>query len=237
VPLSATASAVALFDPMFGNAGLAKWRKAGNGIEVLVQLQPWSSVIVQTYSAPKTGASFPYSHIDNNPQLLKSNWTVEFLSGGPTLPAKMNATNLLSWTEWSNELANFSGTARYSTTFAKPGGSAKAWQLGLGTVHETAEVWLNGKKLATLIGPSYVVNIPASALKETNTLEVFVSNLMANRIRYMDQNNLPWKIFYNTNMPARRRENAKNGLFDASEWKPQPSGLIGPVSLSAVSYD
>jgi hypothetical protein len=53
----------------------------------------------------------------------------------------------------------------------------------------------------------------------------------------MDKNNLPWKIFYNTNMPARRRENVKNGLFDASLWKPLPSGLLGPVTLTAVSYD
>ena len=58
---------------------------------------------------------------------------------------------------------------------------------------------------------------------------------MANRISYMDRNNLPWKIFYNTNMPARRRENSKNGYFDASSWKPLPSGLSGPVTLTPVS--
>jgi hypothetical protein len=40
-----------------------------------------------------------------------------------------------------------------------------------------------------------------------------------------------WKKFYNTNMPARRRENAKNGIFDASAWKPLPSGLVGPVTI------
>jgi len=57
---------------------------------------------------------------------------------------------------------------------------------------------------------------------------------MANRIAYMDRNNIPWKIFYNTNMPARRRENVKNGLFDASAWKPLPSGLSGPVTLTGV---
>jgi hypothetical protein len=51
----------------------------------------------------------------------------------------------------------------------------------------------------------------------------------------MDRNNIPWKIFYNTNMPARRRENAKNGLFDASGWKPLPSGLLGPVTLTPIT--
>jgi hypothetical protein len=104
----------------------------------------------------------------------------------------------------------------------------------LGKVNETAEVFLNGKKLATLVGPTFKLIIPASQLKVTNRLEIIVANLMANRIAYMDRNNIPWKIFYNTNMPARRRENAKNGLFDASSWKPLASGLLGPVILTPV---
>lgn len=52
-----------------------------------------------------------------------------------------------------------------------------------------------------------------------------------------DRNQLPWKIFYNTNMPVRRGENVKNGLFDASSWKPLPSGLLGPVTLTGIFYE
>ena len=58
---------------------------------------------------------------------------------------------------------------------------------------------------------------------------------MANRIIYMDKNNLPWKIFYNTNMPARIRDNVKDGLFNASSWKPLPAGLLGPVTLAPLT--
>jgi hypothetical protein len=80
--------------------------------------------------------------------------------------------------------------------------------------------------------------ISSTELKPNNQLEVVVANLMANRISYMDKNNLPWKIFYNTNMPARKRENiGKDGLFDASSWKPLPSGLLGPVTLTPVVYE
>jgi hypothetical protein len=106
--------------------------------------------------------------------------------------------------------------------------------LDLGKVHETAEVILNGKKVATLVGPNFTVVIPSGNLKDNNTLDVVVSNLMANRIAYMDKNNIPWKKFYNTNMPARKKENAKNGLFDASAWEPLPSGLLGPVTLTPL---
>ena len=132
---------------------------------------------------------------------------------------------------------NFSGTAKYSIQFSRPPGQAQAYFLDLGKVHETAEVFLNGKKLGTLIGPDFKIKIPAEQLRQNNQLEIVVANLMANRIIYMDKNNLPWKIFYNTNMPARRRENVKNGLFDASSWQPLPSGLIGPVTLTGVVYD
>jgi hypothetical protein len=36
-------------------------------------------------------------------------------------------------------------------------------------------------------------------------------------------------------MPARLRENrGPNGLFDASQWEPRESGLIGPVTLAPM---
>jgi hypothetical protein len=137
-----------------------------------------------------------------------------------------------------DDVKSFSGTAKYTTNFEKPNDNAKAFLLSLGTVHETAEVFLNGKRLATLVGPNFQTMISPSDLKQNNQLEIVVANLMANRISYMDTNNLPWKIFYNTNMPARKRENVgKNGLFDASSWKPVPSGLLGPVTLTPVNYE
>jgi len=237
VPLNTAAAAVALYEPMFGKMGLANWRKKGEGIEVQLQLEPHASVIVQTYKTQKTGTKYPYISLDGDAQEIGKNWTVEFLSGGPVLPKKYTASKLESWTEASDDAKNFSGTAKYATSFQRPSGNAAAWLLNLGKVHETAEVFLNGRKLATLVGPSFQVVIPSSEIKSTNTLEIVVANLMANRIIYMDKAKLPWKIFYNTNMPARRRENAKNGIFDASDWKPLPSGLLGPIMLTPLKYD
>lgn len=125
-----------------------------------------------------------------------------------------------------------SKTAGLKTAGSKP--EVKWWQLNLGKVHETAEVFLNGKSIASLIGPSYTVNIPASALLPQNKLEIIVANLMANRIIYMDQHAIPWKIFYNTNMPARKKENVVDGLFNASKWNPLPSGIAGPVTITPM---
>lgn len=53
----------------------------------------------------------------------------------------------------------------------------------------------------------------------------------------MDKITLPWKILYNTNMPARKKENANNGLFDALAWKPVPSGLIRLVTPTPLHFE
>lgn len=240
ISLSTDAVSVALFEPVFGKMGLAKWRKKDNGIEVLLQLQPYESIIVQTYAVKKTGDNFKYIKQADFSKEIEGTWTIEFLNGGTVLPKKTTINKLISWTELDGEdVKKFSGAAKYSIQFKKPGTNLvhAGWLLDLGKVAATAEVFLNGKKIATLIGPNFQVTIPASELKQTNILEVIVANLMANRISYMDKNNLPWKIFYNINMPALKRENVKDGLFNASSWKPLPSGLLGPVTLTPVSYE
>jgi hypothetical protein len=113
--------------------------------------------------------------------------------------------------------------------FKKP--ESGEWVLDLGTVKESAEVFFNGKSMGTLIGPVYQIHLNSSDFKDDNLLEIQVSNLMANRIADLDKRNVFWKKFYNVNFPARKSENRKNGLFDASGWEPRKSGLIGPVIL------
>lgn len=236
IELNILPASLALFDPMTGKNGLAKWKKNDKGnIEVLLQLQSFGSVIIQTYSSKKTTTIFPYTETAAQSQEIKGDWAIEFLDGGPVLPAKVTTSLLGSWTELNGEdVKNFSGTAKYSISFEKPVDDAKSWILDLGKVNETAEVFLNGKRITTLIGPVFQTVIPSSAFQQKNKLEIIVASLMANRIACMDKNNIPWKIFYNTNMPARRRENSKNGLFDASGWKLKPSGLSGPVTITPL---
>jgi hypothetical protein len=76
------------------------------------------------------------------------------------------------------------------------------------------------------------MDITASDLKPENTLEVSVTNLMGNRIAGMERKGEPYKIFYNVNFPAKEAANrGADGLFTTKNWKPQESGLIGPVTL------
>ena len=63
-----------------------------------------------------------------------------------------------------------------------------------------------------------------------------MTNLAANRVADLDRRGVPWKKFYNVNMPARRPENRDaHGLFSAAKWTPRPSGLLGPVTLTPLS--
>ncbi|MBC7946304.1 MAG: glycoside hydrolase family 2 protein [Chitinophagaceae bacterium] len=235
--LNTKGSSIALFNPMTGESGLARVRKSSmqGYSDVYLKLQPSEAVIVQSYNTPKRGTLFPYVEGAGEPIEIKGQWGIAFLDGGPVLPTNTTTSQLGSWTSLGGEdVKNFSGTAKYTISFDRPAVKARAWRLDLGAVDETAEVWMNGKKLATLIGPLFQCIIPSSQLLPVNKLDITVANLMANRISYMDRTNLPWKIFYNTNMPARRRENVKNGLFDASAWAPLPSGLSGPVTLTPI---
>jgi len=90
---------------------------------------------------------------------------------------------------------NFSGTARYSTNFVLSEEKMTSYTLALGEVSATVEVVLNGVSLGSHIGPVFNIDIPTNLLKKQNNLQITVASLMANRISYMDRNNLPWKIY------------------------------------------
>ncbi|MDX9882538.1 MAG: glycosyl hydrolase [Prolixibacteraceae bacterium] len=221
------------FDPMNKKTGKALHKKQRNNeAKVYLQLKPGATLILQWYPHKINLNDFPRWQTSGEKTGLDNEWTISFIKGGPTFPETFTINELKSWTELSDELNYFSGTASYQCRFQKPEDNATAYQLNLGEVCESATVFLNGKKLETLIGPSYQLIIESSLLNESNELEIRVSNLMANRIIGMDKNGVNYKKFYNINFPARKRENTgKDGLFSAAGWEPLKSGLIGPVSM------
>jgi hypothetical protein len=220
-----------LYDPMTGEYGKATTRVAANGnLEISARLTTKQTLLIETYDREPKINSFNTYSLTQTKTPLTGTWEVTFTEGGPTLPATIPTDALTSWTDFGGtEYQNFSGTASYKINFRKP--ESGEWVLDLGAVKESAEVFLNGKAIGTLIGPVYQIHLNNSDFKDDNVLEIQVSNLMANRIADLDKRNVFWKKFYNVNFPARKSENRKNGLFDASGWEPRESGLIGPVTL------
>jgi hypothetical protein len=236
IPLQVKAKSVGIYNPITLKKGLAKFQPTSSGnIEVFAKLLPEESLVVRTFDANQEGDKFFFYDTISAAKELRGDWKVEFLEGGPELPPAKEVTTLGSWTDFGGEaVKNFSGTAKYTINFSKPEGNADGWLLNLGKVCESARIILNNNELITLLGPDYQLVIEKQLLKSQNTLEIKVSNLAANRIAYLDRNNVLWKKFYNTNFPARMRQNSKNGLFDASAWLPRESGLIGPVTLTPL---
>jgi hypothetical protein len=191
---------------------------------------------VQVFSGKTIAPEYAYLKPSGNTINLNSDWNLTFVSGGPELPQTVKLQKLGSWTELEGGgYKAFSGTAVYKTTFAKPSGNAQFWQIDLGKVAHSARIVLNGKELATLICSPFSINIPASELRDENTLEISVTNLMGNRMADMERKGEPYKIFYNINFPAYKAENrGADGLFTTLGWKPQVSGLVGPVTLTPL---
>ncbi len=234
--LQVKGKSAAIFDPMKGISGVAETRLSVSGnLDVYSRLLPDESIIIETSATVIKGDKFNYYDPVSPAKEIAGKWKVDFIEGGPELPSPKEMATLVSWTESGGEaVKNFSGTAKYTIIFDKPAAKADSYLLNLGKVCESARIYLNGKEIADPLGPVYQTIIPAASVKLKNSLEIKVSNLSANRIAYSDRNNLPWKKFYNTNFPARLRQNSKNGLFDASSWPPLKSGLIGPVTITAM---
>ncbi len=227
---------VTIFDAMSGRRGRARTRVEGRGVtDVYLEVPPGESLIVAA-GPPAEDKAFEFLAPSGPAITVTGPWQLRFVKGGPSLPPPQTIDALRSWTTLGGDgLKNFSGTATYSVAFPKPTGNAATWQLDLGAVHESARVRLNGHDLATLIGPRYRVTIDANALTATNTLEISVTNLSANRIADLDRRGVPWKKFYNVNMPPRLAQNrGADGLFSAAAWEPLPSGLLGPVTLTPL---
>ena len=127
-----------------------------------------------------------------------------------------------------DDARRFAGTARYATTFERPGTKAADWQLDLGRVAETARVRLNGRDLGLLWNPPFRVKVGPALRAGTNTLELDVTNLAANRVRDLDVRGERWKYFHDANVVGRDYK-----PLDASRWPLRDSGLLGPVTLAA----
>ena len=82
---------------------------------------------------------------------------------------------------------------------------------------------------AARIGAQVPVCVGEALRPGTNTLEVEVTNLAANRVRDLDRRGVPWKTFHDANVV-----NVDYKPLDASAWPLRESGLLGPVTLQRL---
>ncbi|MDR3675469.1 MAG: glycosyl hydrolase, partial [Acidobacteriota bacterium] len=110
----------------------------------------------------------------------------------------------------------FSGKGRYTLDFQLAKQFLKTglvWDLDLGEVHDVAEVWINGRKAATLLLRPYRVDATPYLQAGANNLEIIVTNTLRNRLVGDGLTGDPNFVVF------------KNRMFYL------PSGMVGPVRL------
>jgi hypothetical protein len=239
IPIHTDAVSAALFNPMNNSFGKSGLRNSADGyIEIYLQLQPSESIILQTFmrSLPLDTPDYPYVKTSADKTEINGCWTITFISGGPVLPEVIKTAELDSWTNLGDESTkSFSGTAEHIIDLELDIEKQDDLLLELGQVCESAVIEFNDNVIASLISSPYQCIVPVGLTAEKNQLKIIVTNLMANRISYLDKQDIKWKKFYNINFPAKLAENrGADGLFTARDWQPLESGLLGPVTLTPV---
>ena len=192
------------------------------------------------------------------PMPLSGTWSTQFdpSVGGPSAPVDMNP--LVSWTESKEPgIKYYSGTATYKTSFTVSGDAAKKGQkidLDLGTVHNLAQVKVNGRDLGVIWYAPFIVDVTDAVHEGANEVEVLVTNTWRNRLIGDEQ--LPLDVEWSPMRMFRKDIPMGMNLVRFPDWllqnKPRPTtqrqtfvdwnyftkdsalndaGLIGPVKL------
>ncbi|MBB6239277.1 hypothetical protein HDC90_003929 [Pedobacter sp. AK013] len=219
---------VLIMDPQSSAVGVA----AVHDKKVRVQLKSGESLFLKV-DQDGTAKTPSWVYLNKVANLINLNqpWNLHFTEGGPALPSDQKLDKLVSWTTLNDpKLQAFSGTGVYTSSFNLSSKTAKEYVLNLNQVDESARVWINGQEVSILWSIPFQARVGKYLKAGHNTIKIEVVNLMANRIRDMDIKKIQWRNYHEINFV-----NINYKDFDASGWNVMPSGLIGPVSITAFN--
>ncbi|MGO4708349.1 glycosyl hydrolase [Chryseobacterium sp. 2TAF14] len=230
IPLNYIGKQTALMNPENGDSGVAETQNNS----VRIQLKSGESLIIK--SSENTDNAIPkWKYIEKTeaPIALSQPWNLTFKEGGPELPKSRKINQLQPWTDFTEDAStqSFSGTGVYTTSLNLKKNKADDFVLKFDKLYESAKVIVNGHDAGIVWSLPFEISIGKYLKKGKNTIQIEVSNLMANRIRYMDRNKIRWRNYHEINFV-----NIDYKAFDASDWKVQPSGLDGEIQLIPVYF-
>src|SRR5690606_29058623 len=195
--------------------------------KVRLQIPSGYSWVVQVSSEHKAAATYAYQDDLVEEKVFTGSWDVKFLEGGPELPKSRTIEKPADWTSFGQEATDkFSGLASYETTFVLNKENGAHYQLQLGDVKESARVWVNGVEAGIVWANPFSIEVSELLKNGENSIRIEVANLMANRVRDLDQRKVEWRNYDEINFV-----NIDYKSFDASGWQVMESGLAGPVKL------
>ncbi len=218
-----------IFDPLTGKKGKAKTRKGPNGTtEILLQVEPGQSLLLKTFPTDIVSEDWVY-YEKGTPIDIDKGWSITFLESQPAIEGTFETDTVTAWTNLSNDDAKVNtATGRYKVSFELPKDVvADEWLLDLGDLRESAVVTVNGHNAGKVWSVPFTIKIGEYLQPGTNTLEIDVTNLPANRIADYDRKGKKWKIFKDANIASVIGKK----VIDYSNWETVPSGLNSKVNL------
>jgi hypothetical protein len=179
------------------------------------------------------GSSAEIDH-KNKPlvHVISGEWSVRFPHGWGFDPIQQ-FDSLIDWTKHPDAaIAMFSGTATYWKTFNLSDDTfinEDQISLDLGILKEVVRVYLNGSEVGSRVFPPYRFEVGHLLVSGANTIAIEVANTWLNQL--VGEADKPINL-----QKTRSNVGNKNGRI-WRDYKPLPSGLLGPVSISSrASY-
>ncbi len=230
ITLESKTNTAEFYNPLTEQKGIARSEKLPGKLRVFMQLEAGQSIIIQTYTNKIKDTQWEYRYPSCSEYFIKGPWQVIFNDKDSLCPPDTDIMQLkdLCSIKGDSLYKYYNGRISYKNIFkiAKRNINTNGYRIDLGDVRETARVTINGRLIGTAWCVPYELIIKPNIIKEENQIEIEVSTLSANRIRWFDLNKIPWKKFEDINFV-----NIQYQSFDASKWKPRPIGLLGPIRL------
>jgi hypothetical protein len=230
-----------LWNPVTGQMRALTQYETENGLTTIpMEFTPYESFfVIFPHKASKQpaiagGVNFPTI---KPTATLEGSWEVSFDPkwGGPE---SITFDTLQDWTTFADSgIKYYSGIATYRKTFDHSHETDKKVYLDLGTVHDMAQVKLNGKDLGVVWCAPWRVDITDVVKSKGNVLEIEVANRWPNRL--LGDQQPPDKDVRTVKWESGFLEGKefKTGRYTFSTTdgpgKLLPSGLIGPVQIVA----
>jgi len=225
-----------LYNPMDGTSARAAIRQIeGSLTQVRLQLLSGQSTILYLSDTDNSSlTAYPYLDYTHSTTQLITDWTLSFVESAPiSIKKTYKMAQPTSWTSLGDNLLNQTmAVGRYSASFKLTKADMTTNRrliLDLGDVRETAQVSINGRRVATVVTVPYQLDITDHVRSGNNQLDIEVANLGANRISQLDREGVQWRKFNEINVVDL---NYKNSRYD--KWEPMPSGLCSAVRLLSM---
>ncbi len=195
--------------------------------QLFLRLEPGETIFIEQSPKQISQTKLPIVNYFEQEVQINKPVSVTFTKGSPSIPDSLQMNQINYWTQ-DLRTQYYSGEGVYKFKFTLDSAAIRQTKfLHFTQIRDWAQVKLNGKDLGNMWSIPFKVEVPPGILKVNNEIELAVQNISANHIRWLDQQKVNWKNFYEINFVDIRYK-----PFDASSWSIEPAGFAGKLFIS-----